>query len=252
MKDNAFRDSHGDALRSFSSVALGVFPRSALESGARDTVQAIAAPSDGLARDFYRQKGKRIIDIVLVLVGLPAILLVTLLCALALWIEGGKPFYRQKRLGAGGQVFSILKLRTMYRDADSVLESHLEADPALRAEWEHSQKLKNDPRVTRVGAILRKTSLDELPQFWNVLKGEMSVVGPRPMMPEQLGMYGDPAAYFALRPGITGAWQVSERNTSSFAHRRTVDTRYQQTLSMWKDLRILFLTVGVVLRRTGY
>lgn len=248
MKDDAFKDSHLDALRSSSGVALGVLPRPALGSGARNT----ARPSKGLANNFYRRKGKRIIDIMVVLIGLPVILPVTMLCAMALWLEGGNPFYRQQRLGAGAQVFSILKLRTMCRDADSILESHLEADPALRAEWAHSQKLKDDPRITRVGAILRKTSLDELPQFWNVLRGEMSVVGPRPMMPDQLGMYGDPYAYFALRPGITGAWQVSERNASSFAYRRTIDTRYQQTLSMWKDLRILFLTVGVVLRRTGY
>jgi lipopolysaccharide/colanic/teichoic acid biosynthesis glycosyltransferase len=133
-----------------------------------------------------------------------------------------------------------------------MLESYLAADPAMREEWDRTQKLKNDPRITRVGNFLRKTSLDELPQFLNVFRGEMSVVGPRPMLPEQLPLYDNPAPYFDMRPGITGQWQVSDRNENSFAHRSTVDAAYHDSLSLALDLRILVRTVGVVLRRTGY
>lgn len=200
----------------------------------------------------YRKHGKRILDLAFVVMTLPVTLPVTLVCAIALWCEGGQPFYRQKRLGANGKTFSILKLRTMGTNAEQDLKNLLAQDEALREEWETTQKLKNDPRITRVGAFLRSTSLDELPQFLNVLKGEMSVVGPRPMMPDQLPLYPDPSSYFALRPGITGAWQVSDRNENSFAHRATIDTGYDSSLSLLEDLKIIAKTVGVVLRRTGY
>ena len=202
--------------------------------------------------DTYRHWGKRLLDVTLVLLSLPLTLPVIGLCALALWFEGGSPFYTQARLGRRGKTFSIFKLRTMVRDADAVLESHLAADPALRREWDITQKLKQDPRVTRVGAILRKTSLDELPQLWNVLTGEMSLVGPRPMMPDQLPLYGDASAYFALRPGITGPWQVSARNNSSFDSRGPIDADYHTYLSLGEDALLLWRTVGVVLRRTGH
>lgn len=226
-------------------------------SAARDGQTATGAVAiswgfDERSLSLYRRFGKRALDIVLVLLSLPVSLLVTLICALALWIEGGQPFYRQQRLGFRGRSFSIVKLRTMHRDADRMLNRHLAADPALRAEWESTQKLKNDPRITPIGALLRKTSLDELPQLWNVLKGEMSIVGPRPMLPEQLPIYPDPRPYFDMLPGITGLWQVSDRNESSFAHRSTVDAQYYNKLSFAADLRILFRTVGVVLRQTGY
>lgn len=200
----------------------------------------------------YRKHGKRALDIAFVMLSLPVTLPVTLICAIALWFEGGQPFYLQKRLGENGKTFSILKLRTMGKNAEQDLKELLAKDDALREEWETTQKLKNDPRITRVGAFLRSTSLDELPQFLNVLKGEMSVVGPRPMMPDQLPLYPDPSVYFALRPGITGAWQVSDRNENSFAHRATIDTRYDTSLSLLEDLKIIAKTVGVVLRRTGY
>jgi len=199
----------------------------------------------------YRALGKRLLDMVLVLSSLPLVLPLVGLAALALWIEGGKPFYRQDRLGRGGTRFSIVKLRTMVRDADTRLTELLARDPEKRREWEVSQKLRNDPRVTRVGDILRRTSMDELPQLWNVLKGEMSLVGPRPMLPEQLPLYGDPHHYFALRPGLTGLWQVGRRNESSFAERTEYDAAYEVRLSLWRDLSVMLKTVGVVLRRTG-
>lgn len=202
-------------------------------------------------RNWYLRHGKRVLDTVLILLSLPVSLPVIAICALALWIEGGQPFYWQVRLGQGCRKFSIVKMRTMVRDADARLADYLERDPALRSEWETTQKLKKDPRVTRVGAVLRATSLDELPQLWNVLKGEMSLVGPRPMMPEQLPLYGNPDAYFAVRPGITGMWQVSARNESRFAYRSEVDAVYYRTATIWRDLVLMVRTLGVMVRRTG-
>jgi lipopolysaccharide/colanic/teichoic acid biosynthesis glycosyltransferase len=200
----------------------------------------------------YRAAGKRLLDIVLVVISLPVTIPVMLICAAVLWLESGLPLYRQDRLGQGGARFSIWKLRTMVRDADRLLEIHLANDPALRAEWNATQKLKADPRITRFGAVLRATSLDELPQLWNVLRGDMSLVGPRPMLPEQLALYGNADAYFALRPGLTGPWQVSDRNENRFDYRAVVDAQYHRALSLGQDLRILVRTVGVVVQRTGY
>ncbi|MGB3246347.1 MAG: sugar transferase [Sulfitobacter sp.] len=200
----------------------------------------------------YRTIGKRILDVAIVVASAPFTLPIIGLCALALWIEGGAPFYSQTRLGQHGKSFSIAKLRTMVHDADAVLEDYLASDPAMRKEWDTLQKLKHDPRVTRLGALLRSTSLDELPQLFNVLKGDMSLVGPRPMMPSQETMYGDMRAYSALRPGITGLWQVSARNGKSFAYRKVVDADYERSLSFANDLQILLKTIGVVIRQTGY
>ncbi|MFD3189816.1 sugar transferase [Sedimentitalea sp. HM32M-2] len=205
----------------------------------------------GRTAGVYEMFGKRLLDTALVLAAVPIALPLVLICALVLWCEGGKPFYRQARVGRGGRIFYMIKLRSMVQDAETRLAQVLSSDPELRAEWEHSQKLRNDPRITRVGALLRATSLDELPQLWNVLIGEMSLVGPRPMMPEQLGLYGDPVDYFALTPGLTGVWQVSTRNDSSFAHRATIDAAYRRSLSLGQDLGLLARTVGVVMRRTG-
>jgi len=246
MKSRVVENNLMGELMSFRPMAF--------ESQGRDAMSADSvALDDGVEpRGLYRTVGKRVLDVVIVLLSLPITLPVILICALALWIEGGQPFYRQQRLGLGGRSFSILKLRTMRPDADRVLNAYLAADSAMRAEWDETQKLRHDPRITPIGAILRKTSLDELPQFWNVIKGEMSVVGPRPMMTDQLPLYPDPRPYFDMLPGITGQWQVSDRNESSFAHRSTVDAEYHSKLSFLTDLRILFRTVGVVLQRTGY
>lgn len=200
----------------------------------------------------YIRFGKRLLDLLFIAISLPVTLPVITLCALALWIESGLPFYRQKRLGENGKVFHLLKLRTMVRNADEKLEQVLAANPAMRAEWDATQKLKDDPRITKVGAFLRATSLDELPQIWNVVKGEMSLVGPRPMMPDQLPLYGDPRAYFAVKPGITGLWQVSARNENRFDYRCQVDATYYQTLSLGTDIGLMFRTIGVMARRTGY
>ncbi|MFK7939692.1 MAG: sugar transferase [Roseovarius sp.] len=266
MKDNVFEDAPLDAISAFTKVnATGLVRPSLAASTAGQPAMSLGAPALGWgvsapvapanqvpAKGLYRRAGKRLADIALVVMTLPMTLPIIVICAIALWLESGQPFYRQKRLGEAGGLFSIWKLRTMCRNADQMLETYLDADPALRREWDTTQKLKNDPRITPVGAFLRKTSLDELPQLINVLTGEMSIVGPRPMLPEQLPMYTDPAPYFDLRPGITGQWQVSDRNENSFSHRSVVDADYHAKLSLPVDLKILFQTVGVVLRRTGY
>lgn len=199
----------------------------------------------------YGNMPKRALDLSMVLlVSLPVLLVVAVL-ALLVASQGGRPFYRQLRVGRDGRQFWIWKLRTMQPDADAVLASLLAADPQAAAEWAHSQKLQDDPRITRLGRLLRRTSLDELPQLWNVAKGEMSLVGPRPMLPDQQALYPG-HAYFALRPGVTGLWQVSERNRTSFSERANFDTRYAEILSFRTDLGIFVRTVQVVLRGTGY
>ncbi len=206
----------------------------------------------GLANGTYAAVGKRLLDVSLVLLSLPVVLPIIALCALALWIESGRPFYTQPRLGRAGRTFRILKLRTMVRDADQLLQQYLREDPALRQEWEQTQKLKNDPRIPRVGRLLRATSLVELPQLWNVLTGDMSLVGPRPMMPNQLGLYGDAQAYFALRPGITGVWQVSVRNEAGFSCRAQADSQYLREVTLQRDVGLIWRTLAVVVKGTGY
>ena len=193
---------------------------------------------------------KRLIDIVGALaLGLMA-LPVVIVAALLVRRDGGPAFYHQQRLGRDGAVFEIWKLRSMVMDADACLARHLEGDAEARLEWDKHQKLRCDPRITRVGRVLRKYSIDELPQFWNVLRGDMSLVGPRPMFPEQRGLYPG-TAYFDMRPGLTGLWQISERNRCSFAERAAYDTTYAGTMSLHTDLAILLKTVTVVVRGTG-
>ena len=201
--------------------------------------------------DLYRSGLKRALDLVLVLMVLPAVALVVFLLAVAIMLNGGRPFYSQMRLGRGGRAFRLWKLRSMVPDADARLQAYLDENPTARAEWETTQKLKDDPRITRVGRLLRRTSLDELPQLWNVLRGDMSLVGPRPMLPSQRSLYPG-RAYFTLRPGLTGLWQVSKRNEASFAERATFDADYHRRLSFALDIRVLAATVRVVLRATGH
>lgn len=198
----------------------------------------------------YRNGLKRALDLAIVLVvALPVLLFIGGL-ALVLALQGCNPFYVQDRVGRGGRIYRMLKLRTMVADADATLEAYLEANPGARAEWDISQKLRNDPRITRFGRLLRKSSLDELPQLWNVLTGDMSLVGPRPMMPEQMELYPG-LAYYRLRPGITGPWQVSDRNKSAFSDRARFDNRYDHDVSLRHDLGLLVATVSVVFRGTG-
>jgi len=194
---------------------------------------------------------KRGIDVLAVLLSLPVILPLIVILSLLISLDGHSPFYRQKRLGRNGRIFTLWKLRSMVHEADTRLEAYLSANPAARAEWTLTQKLKGDPRITGIGRVLRKSSVDELPQLWNVLRGDMSLVGPRPMLPEQAPLYPG-TAYYALRPGITGNWQVSARNDSSFADRAHFDTAYERQVSVATDFAILLATVRVVLRGTGH
>lgn len=198
----------------------------------------------------YRRGMKRVLDVTLILLALPIILPTVLILAVAVAAQGHSPFYRQDRLGRGGRVFTLWKLRSMVPDADARLREHLARDEHARREWNSFQKLKTDPRITPLGQFLRKTSLDELPQLWNVLKGDMSLVGPRPMMPDQSALYPG-HAYYLLRPGVTGLWQVSDRNTSTFAQRAEFDADYERKLSFATDVMVLVATVGVVFRCTG-
>lgn len=208
-------------------------------------------PRSGTRRSsFYRRCGKRLLDIAFVLAGLPVILFVIAAAAMAISLSGGRPFFAQDRLGQGGRVFRFWKLRTMVPDAEQALERHLAENPQARVEWDTYQKLRDDPRITRVGRVLRKTSLDELPQVWNVLRGDMSLVGPRPMLPEQYPRYPG-KAYLELRPGLTGPWQISERNGSAFAGRGGYDDAYARELSLATDLGILLVTLRVVAQATG-
>ncbi len=198
----------------------------------------------------YALLGKRLLDVVLVLVAAPAIVPIVLLLAIGVGLDLRNPFYCQKRIGRNGQEFTLWKLRSMVHKADEKLDAYLDANPEARSEWDEKQKLANDPRITRFGHFIRKTSLDELPQFWNVLIGNMSLVGPRPMMVSQKDQYPG-QDYYALRPGITGSWQVSARNESSFAERAQFDSSYRRDLSLKTDLKLLSATVRVVLRATG-
>ncbi len=199
----------------------------------------------------YRNVGKRIFEVTLVMLTMPVVAPLVLLIAALVACDGHSPFFTQKRIGRNGKVFRIWKLRSMVVDAESRLQAHLESDPKARIEWQQHQKLKNDPRITRVGWIIRKISADELPQLLNVLNGTMSLVGPRPMMIGQRHMYAG-RAYRQLKPGITGLWQISARNESEFVARVRYDDEYHRILSFGTDLRILARTVLVVLRGTGY
>lgn len=188
-----------------------------------------------------------------------AAVLLLLLSPLLVWVafmtwrhDGAPVLFGHYRVGHNGRLFRCLKFRTMYRDAERMLAELLERDPAARAEWERDQKLVDDPRVTPIGRFLRHTSLDELPQLINVLRGEMCLVGPRPITVGELTRYGRVRwHYLSVIPGITGLWQVSGRNNTTYDERVALDERYVEQRSFRLDLRILLSTVNVVLRREG-
>jgi Undecaprenyl-phosphate galactose phosphotransferase WbaP len=162
-------------------------------------------------------------------------------------LSHGPAFYGQRRLGCNNRSFTAWKFRTMAIDGDTILTQALGKDPQLRGEWERDHKLRNDPRVTPIGRVLRKTSLDELPQLWNILIGDMSIVGPRPIVKQEIAKYGDTFNdYCMVRPGLTGLWQVSGRNNTTYEERVRFDEYYVRNWSLWLDLFIIFRTVKTV------
>lgn len=198
-------------------------------------------------------RAKQVADAVFAFVAALLALPLALAIAAAIAAESRGPlFYRQTRIGRHGRRFQIWKFRTMVENASEALREHLERNPADALEWTATHKLRNDPRVTRVGRLLRRTSLDELPQLWNVLRGEMSLVGPRPIVEEELPKYG-PAftLYIQVRPGITGLWQVSGRNDTTYDERVELDARYVRTWTPLSDLRVLLKTAPVAISGKG-
>lgn len=191
---------------------------------------------------------KRALDIALVLPALIFLLPVLLIISIAIKIEGGPIFYRQTRLGKGGRRFDMLKFRTMHVNAESRLVELMRNCPDSKAEWDAFQKLRRDPRVTRIGAFLRRSSLDELPQLFNILRGDMSVVGQRPILVEQRDAYGvHIAGYERARPGLTGLWQVSGRSKLTFEDRAALGSDYMNRWSLRFDIKLIALTVPAVL-----
>ena len=205
-------------------------------------------------RSTFNQFAKRTFDIGVSLLLMPLIL--PIIAILAYFIKKESPgdvFYAHNRVGKDGAVVPVMKFRSMYSDSKERLEALLASDPAIKEEWETNYKLKNDPRVTKIGDFIRKTSLDELPQILNVLKGEMSLVGPRPVVADELEKYYKESAeyYKMVKPGITGFWQVSGRSDTDYDFRVKVDTWYVYNWSLWLDIMVLIKTVRVVLLREG-
>jgi Undecaprenyl-phosphate galactose phosphotransferase WbaP len=219
------------------------------------SIQQPATQAIGLERD--RKSlfpiAKRALDIIGAGLGLVVLSPFFLIVALMVRADGGPAFFAHQRVGRGGKLFGCMKFRSMVIDSQARLEALLANDPAARAEWEATRKLKNDPRITRIGRFLRSTSLDELPQLINVLRGEMSLVGPRPVQEAEIDRYygASAAHYMAVRPGITGLWQVSGRSETSYESRVALDVAYVSRPSMIADLTILLRTPVAVLSRRG-
>ena len=257
-------------------LAMADPPRELTQSLVRDRVPfAIVRRPDGLPvrgatplrlmshdamlwsyRDNLRQPVARAAKLAMDLAGAAAMLVVLApvlaLIAAAVRMDGGTVLYAHRRIGAGGRGFPCLKFRSMVPESDAVLARLLTTDPAAAAEWNATHKLRHDPRVTWIGRILRQTSLDELPQLFNVLRLEMSLVGPRPIVEAEVPRYGeDIHHYYAARPGLTGLWQVSGRSNTGYSQRVHLDTWYVKNWSLWNDISILVRTVPAVLKRKG-
>lgn len=231
--------AHGNVVRRFSP-----------DGGGPSAPAAYAKPR---RLSYLERTIKRTIDIVGALTFFILFGPLYLMVALSVAISMGRPIhFWQNRLGADGQRFRFYKFRSMVRNSEDVLDEFLSRNDMARTEWDTFQKLEKDPRITPVGTVIRKLSLDELPQFWNVLKGDMSLVGPRPCMERQRSLYGKGwEHYCAVRPGITGLWQVSGRNRLSYARRVELDVEYVTNWSLWLDIKILLKTVRAVVSGEG-
>ncbi len=201
----------------------------------------------------YPRHLKRALDLVLVLLAAPVALPLIALAWMLVRLDGSPGFFGHVRIGRDGRAFTCWKIRTMHRDAPARLAALLQADPAAALVWNRHGKLPVDPRVTPLGHILRRLSIDELPQIWNVLRGEMSIVGPRPVTRPELDRYGHRQRYYlSCRPGITGLWQVSGRNRLTYDDRVALDQAYAERITLVSDLSVILRTVPAVLGLTGY
>lgn len=211
-------------------------------------------PLDGTGNAVARSKpiggkAKRLLDIAVATSALVLVAPLMLTVAAMLKLSGGDIFFVHDRIGFGGRTFRCLKFRSMVANPEKALEAHLAADPEARTEWDHYQKLKRDPRITPFGQALRRSSIDELPQLLNILRGDMSCVGPRPVTRDELSRYGlNAGLYLQVRPGLTGLWQTSGRNQLSYPERVELDSHYVTNWSFRRDLAILFRTIGAVMR----
>ena len=223
---------------------------SSLDNAGGSTVEIVGAGSAGYLPG---NKLKRVLDILVASAGIAVLWPLMLMVALAIrWTDPGPAIFGHERIGLNGRRFKCLKFRSMIINSDAALRDLLERDAAAAAEWAQSQKLKNDPRVTKLGKILRETSLDELPQLWNVLKGDMSIVGPRPIVSAEVRRYGNYfKAYASTKPGITGLWQVTGRSDCSYDERVSLDVAYVQNWSILRDVWIIARTIIVVFARKG-
>lgn len=195
---------------------------------------------------------KRVLDLIFCFAGILALAPIILIVIILIKIDGGPVFFGQERIGAGGRRFVCWKFRSMKTDAAKRLGALLEEDEEAKNEWERDHKLKNDPRITKIGAFLRKTSMDEIPQFWNVIKNEMSVIGPRPIVEAEISKYGSDFAHYAnAQPGITGLWQISGRNDTNYAERVELDVWYVRNWSPWLDIVIAIKTVPILIFGIG-
>jgi undecaprenyl-phosphate galactose phosphotransferase len=217
-----------------------------------DRIDTAATPIVTLPRRPAAQFCKTAIDVIVASAALLVLAPLLVLLAALVKLDGGPVLFAHTRIGRGGNRFPCLKFRSMVVDADVVLQRLLESDAAAAAEWAETQKLRHDPRITWIGRILRNTSLDELPQLFNVLRRDMSLVGPRPIVTAEMSRYGgDIVYYLAARPGITGLWQVSGRSDTSYAERVALDAAYVRDWSLWKDAAIVARTIPAVLKRKG-
>ena len=223
------------------------------ESIERRMKSAEARDAGGIyPNNLYVRYGKRSLDVTGALLVAAMLLPVICLVACLVRMQGRNVIFGHERVGRDGRHFRCFKFRSMVPDAETRLRELLERDPAARAEWEEHHKLDNDPRITRFGNFLRKTSLDELPQLFNVWKGELSLVGPRPILPQEMKLAeGRTALLHSVKSGVTGLWQVSGRSELSFEERIELELFYAQNWSFWLDIKILFKTIGVVLFKKG-
>ncbi len=217
--------------------------------------ETAAYSSTRLDRSEYEANtsAKRIMDIVIASIALVVVFPLLLVVGILIrFQDGGQAVYAQKRYGRNGRTFKCYKLRSMVANADERLQEILATDPAARAEWEETQKFVNDPRITPLGHFIRKTSIDELPQLWNILRGDMSLVGPRPIVENEIAKYGEfYRDYCAVRPGLTGLWQVEGRSNTTYDERVQLDAKYARTRTFTGDFMIMLRTVPAVLLSRG-